>query len=184
MMQVLESRSVELAITIGVPADVQQDSPVYPIQLEQATDVEQSIPVQGDLAGLDPWGASCDEQDMAGHQPLTQQYWAQLAEGSADEEYETDDEYEEHEVDVESANAEVVGDQIFCRLFDNLHLPYAPALASLGTPSRTVLQECYLKRRLKQLKKMSDKALDLYLNRITILMAFQRGISTLGHFIC
>ena len=148
-----------------MPADVERDSPEYPNELEQATGVEQAIPVLGDLAGLDPWEASCEEEELAGHQPLTQHLSAQLVEGSADEEYETDDEYEEHEVDVESTNAEVVGDQIFSRLFDNLHLPYAPAFSSLGAPSRTVLQECYFKGRLKQLKKISDEALDLDLKR-------------------
>ena len=111
----------------------------------------------------DPWGALCGEQVSS--PSLTQHFAAQLVEGSADEESGTEDDSNDDVIDLPDTEISSIGDQIFQHLSANLHLPYAPAMTSLGASSKTVLQECYFKGRLKQLKKISDEAVDLDLKR-------------------
>ena len=50
-------------------------------------------------------------------------------------------------------------------MYNHLHAPFAPGLASSGIKMTTVLQECYAKARLKQLRKISDEAFELMLER-------------------
>lgn len=116
-----------------------------------------SVEIAEDLAGNeDPWGASGEEL-----QPLTHYFAAEQVGDNADEDFYSEDDNDDDSDNQLGVASSTVGDQIFKRLSENLHSPYAPAMANLGASSRTVLQECYFKGRLKQLKKISDEATDL-----------------------